>query len=291
MKPLKYYFHKYIKPNKDVHNEIKTKSIRESYDYLTQRMKQEERLFFVRFGDGEFVTMLKRDHRNYVYNAGLAMEIEQSFRIQDENYLISCPINYPYDEFHAAGIYKQFSWQQEMIDLMNQKGFDKSITFENPCIFQCMAVFQPKELKTFFDEFVRPKKKLFIGSTSKDVAEKLYGKIDFYVKIPAKHAYESIEDWWHFVDEYAKQVDLVIPSAGSTSNAIALRLWQQNINCKLIDFGSIIDAVDEKETRSWIRLQGHKVQHLLHDKEEIPFSKKIKHFAKDVKFFFRNQVM
>lgn len=291
MKPLKYYFHKYIKSNKDIHNEIRTKSIRESYDYLKKRMRQDKRLFFVRFGDGEFVTMLKRDHRNYVYNEGLAMEIEQSFRIQDENYLISCPINYPYDEFHASGIYKQFSWQQEMIDLMNQKGFNKNIVFENPCIFQCMAVFKPKELKLFFDEFVRPQKKLFIGSTPKAIAEKLYGKIDFYVEIPSRHAYESIDEWWSLVEEYAKQVDLIIPSAGSTSNAIALRLWNQNVNCKLIDFGSIIDAVDEKETRSWIRLQGHKVRHLLNEKDALPIKKKLKYLLKDIKFLFRNQVM
>ncbi len=292
MKPIKYYFHKLLRKNKNLKDaNIKTKSIQDSYDYLLERIAQKERLFFVRFGDGEFVTLLKKNHRNYVYNENLAVEIEASFRIKDPNYLISCPINYPYDEFHAKGIYKQFSWQDEMIDVMNNKNIDDKIVYENPCIFQCMAVFKPKMLKPFFDDFIRPKTKMFIGSTSKEVAEKLYGKIDYYVKIPVRNAYETIDEWWPEIETNANKVDLVIPSAGSTSNVIALRLWNMDIDCKLIDFGSIVDAVDDKISRSWIRLQGHKVFRIIDNPPHINFNKRVEYFLKDVKFFFRNQVI
>lgn len=291
MKPLKYYYHTFFKNNNTQNASIKTKDIASSFNYLQERMFQKERLFFVRFGDGEFVTMLKKDHRNYVYNKKLDVEIEESFKIKDENYLISIPINYPYDEFHASGIYKQFSWQQDMVDLIQQKKFDTNFVFENPCIFQCMAVFKPKKMKSFLEEHVRNKTKMFIGSTQKEVAEKLYGKIDYYVKIPSKHAYENIDSWWSKIEENCKNVDLIIPSAGSSSNVIAKRLWNMNINVKLLDLGSIVDAADYKETRSWIRLQGHKVLKILEPKPVFTTKQNVIFLLKDIKFFFRNQFM
>ncbi|PKB43912.1 uncharacterized protein DUF1792 [Cellulophaga sp. RHA19] len=292
MKPLKYYFYTLFK-SKDDSNLIRTKSITDSFNYLTSMLKNNRKLFFVRFGDGEFLTLMKLNHRNYNYNEGLEYELQKSFKIKDEKYLIACPINYPYDEFHASGIYKNFSWQEKMISVMNDNNLTRDVVFENPCIFQCMAVFKPKKLKFFLDEEIRPLKKMFIGSTSKEIAEKLYGKIDFYVKIPVKHAYETIDLWWPNIEENAKKVDLIIPSAGSSSNAIALRLWNNGIDCKVIDFGSIIDAVDNRVSRTWIRLQGHKVQKVLNinHRDKLSFKKKFLFFRKDIKFYFRNQIM
>lgn len=292
MKTLKYYVHQLFRKDDSLATApIRTKNIQNSFDYLDARMKQKERLFFVRFGDGEFVTLLKRDHRSYIYNEGLAKEIEGSFRIKDDNYLISCPINYPYDEFHAKGIYKQFSWQNEMIEVMEGMDIKTHVLYENPCIFQCMAVFKPSRLRDFLNVHIRPKSKMFIGSTSKEIAEKLYGPIDYYVKIPVTSAYETIGEWWPQVEENAHKVELVIPSAGSTSNAIALRLWTMGVQVKLIDFGSIVDAVDRKVSRSWIRLKGHTALKILNDPPELTMAEKWHNFKKDVRFFFRNQVI
>ncbi|AUC84881.1 hypothetical protein CW731_06060 [Polaribacter sp. ALD11] len=291
MKPLKYYFHNFFLNTKPDSSIISTKNIQDSFNYLDKRLLQKERLFFVRFGDGEFITMLKKNHRNYIYNEGLDKEVQNSFTIKDSNYLISCPINYPYDEYHAKGIYKQFSWQQEMIDVIEQKNFKTDFIFENPCIFQCMAVFNPKKLNLFLNKHVRNKRKMFVGSTDQKVTESLYGKIDYFVKIPAKNAYETIEEWWPEIERNIDKVDLIIPSAGSSSNAIALRLWDMNCDVKLIDLGSIVDAAARKVSRTWIRLQGHKILPILNPIPKMTFKEKFKYFKKDVKFFFRNQVI
>ena len=78
---------------------------------------------------------MQQDHRNYVFNENLEKELAASFRIQHEEYLIACPINYPYDEFHAKGIYRQFSWQQEMIDVMKQRNFRRTWYLKIPASF------------------------------------------------------------------------------------------------------------------------------------------------------------
>lgn len=291
MKPLKFYFHTLFSRSKDVSQTIRTKNIMDSFNDLVEKLKRHDRVFFVRFGDGEFVTLMQRDHRNYIYNEGLEKELAASFRIRHEEYLIACPINYPYDEFHAKGIYRRFSWQQEMIDVMDARDFPQDVVFENPCIFQCLGVFKPKLLKGFLDGFVRKEKKMFIGSTDKLTAEKLYGRIDFHVQIPERNAYESIAEWWPEVVKNVGKVDLVIPSAGSTSNVISLRLWHMGVPCKVIDFGSIVDAVALKTSRSWIRLQGHQLLKTLENPPKLSPSQRWKFLRKDIKFFFRNQVI
>ncbi len=292
MKTLKYYFHSLFAPSKDAAlDTIRTKNIMDSFHFLVDALKNHDRLFFVRFGDGEFVTLMQQDHRNYVFNENLEKELEASFRIRDVEYLIACPINYPYDEFHAKGIYRQFSWQQEMIDVMEQRNFPQDLVFENPCIFQCLGVFKPKLLKGFLDDFIRKEKKMFIGSTDKETAEKLYGTIDYYVRIPERNAYESIQDWWPEVERNVEKVDLVIPSAGSTSNVISIRLWNSGVRCKVIDFGSIVDAVAQKTSRSWIRLQGHQVLKALEYPPKLSIGQRWEFLRKDIKFYFRNQVI
>ena len=294
MKALKYYFHRlFFRKPKDLPGIIKTKGIEESFEFLKRKIAKHKRLFFVRFGDGEFVTLMRKNHRNYVYNANLDTELEASSRIEHEEYLIALPINYRYDEYHSKGIYKNFPWQDDMVRVVEQKNFATDIVFENPCIFQCMAVFKPLRLKCFLDKEIRSLKKMFIGSTEKEIAEKLYGRIDFYVKIPVKNAYETINDWWKEVEKNANKVELIIPSAGSTSNVIALRLWNRGISCKVIDFGSITDAVEYKESRTWIRLQGHKIREVLNkvDKEKLSLQKRFLFLRRDIKFYFRNQIM
>ena len=292
MKTLKYYFN-ILKKNKkkDSNSFIKTKNINDSFNHLEKSLNQKERLFFIRFGDGEFITLLKQDHRNYVYNKGLDKEIEKSFSIKDSNYLIACPINYPYDEYHAKGIYHRFSWQDKMIGVLNNKDLYFSKPFENPCIFHCIAIFKPKKFTNFLNKHIRPTKKMFIGSTDKKTTESLYGKIDYYIKIPKKNAYETIDSWWPEIEENYKKVSLIIPSAGSTSNAIAVRLWNLNYEGKLIDFGSIVDAASMITSRTWIRLQGHKVLKLLEPKPNLTTKQKLTFLLKDIKFYFRNQII
>ena len=280
-----------MSPEREIDYPVRTKNIRNSFRYLSERMRTADRLFFVRFGDGEFMTLMRHNHRNCVYNKDLEKELEASFRIRHEDYLIACPINYPFDEFHAKGIYKQFSWQQEMIDVMKARKFPNDIVFENPCIFQCMAVFKPELLKAFMKDYIWDARKMFIGCTEKETAEKLYGNIAHYIRIPERNAYETIDEWWPEVESYAEDVDLVIPSAGSTSNVIALRLWNKGVCCKVIDFGSVVDAVDMKTSRSWIRLQGHKIFRTLADPPDFSLSQRTAFLLKDIKFYFRNQII
>ena len=260
------------------------------FHFLNEKLSNEKKVFFIRFGDSEFVTMMGKEHRNYKYNKNLAHEIEESHRIEDENYLIANVFSVPYDEFYTFGVYFRYPWEEKIIKTFHEKGFNANKIYENMFIFQTLTVFKPKLVKAFLNTHIRPKKKMFIGCTPKEVAEKLYGPIAYYIQIPSQHAYESIDTWWKQIEENVHDVDLVIPSAGSSSNVIAQRLWKMNVNCNLIDVGSLVDAFDKKTSRIWIRLQGHKAFKLIDDKVHFTLKEKCTHLLKDIKFFFRKQI-
>ena len=110
---------------------------------------------------------------------------------------------------------------------------------------------------------IRPKKKLFIGSVDKFQIEQLVGNIDYYVKIPERDAYYSIDEWWPEVLKYIDDVDVVLPTAGMAGRVINKRLWKLNKNVHSIELGSMVDAVVGLDTRSWIPKVGDKIQNLL----------------------------
>ncbi|MGY6649906.1 GT-D fold domain-containing glycosyltransferase [Wenyingzhuangia sp. IMCC45574] len=290
MKPLKCYL---LKKKYDLPKEVEPKvmSINDSFSEMVNRFKENKPFYFVRFGDGEFKTLMGHNHRNYVFNPGLAKELQESFTIDHKDYLISLPINYPFDEYWAQGVYKRFNWQDDMVKLMAERSLKFKSLYHNPCIIHCKLVRKPKELKSFLEEQIRPKKKMFIGGASKEDAEKLFGKIDYYVQTPFKSAYEEIDLWWPSVEKYARDVDLIIPSIGSSSNVVATRLWNAGVRCFVVDFGSIIDAVGLKKTRGWIKRQGHKIEKVLPEGAlEISLKQRVSFLLKNIRYYIQRQI-
>lgn len=290
MKPLKFYFKqkRYALPE-GVKPEVYP--IQKSFDLFFEKFKTGEPFYFVRFGDGEFVTMMGKEHRNYKYNPNLAKEIEESIRIEDPNYVVSLPVNFVFDEFWASGLYKPYNFQDKMIQMFYDRNFPLNKVYHNAFFFQCILVLKSKQLQPLFFDYVRPMKKMFVGGASKEDAEKLYGRIDYYIQTPFKHAYERIDEWWPLVEKNMNDVELIIPAIGSSSNVVQLRLWQAGVRCYVIDFGSMIDAVGMKKTRGWLKKQGHKILKILPEGTlEITFKQKLIFLVKDIVFFVRRQI-
>ena len=291
---LKYIVHFIVSPlYKENHYQIKTKNIRNSFRTICDKIETSKPLYYIRFGDGEILAIMRKDHRNYKYNPQLTNELKESYLINHPNYLIAAPINYPYDRYWSKGIYKSFSWDKEMEDSLINEGLHTKELYENPCIFQVLALHKPKLVYQFLEKWIRPHKKMFIGGVPKEQAEQLYGPIDYYVQTPFKHAYEEVDKWWPEIEKNMHNVDVIIPSVGSSSNIIAKRLWENKVQANVLDIGSIIDALGPKPTRTWIRLLGHRIYQLIPADQRPTFSRKQKmsFLLKDIKFFFRNQVI
>lgn len=271
---------------------IQTRSVIETYKYLSDKLDNNSKLYYTRFGDGEILSMMGKEHRNYKSSPELSKELIESFTINDPLYLKALSINYPIEKMMQAGVFVPYSFNNELIDYLENNNYVKNDGWhENPIMFHYLAAFKPKLIYDLFEKHIRSSKKVFIGCTPKKTAERLYGKIDFYVTIPPKHAYNSINEWWPKVMDCIDKVTLVIPSAGAATNVISKRLWKLNKNIHLLDIGSLIDAVEGNNTRTWIRLVGHKTQKVLNkENREKSIKKRIVFVLKDIKYFFRKLV-
>lgn len=291
---LKYLFYKLLccRVGKNRNYTLLTRKVDDSFLTLCNKLNKHTKLYYIRFGDGELLAMMGKDHRNYKYNPNLTKELKEAFSINHEQFLIAAPINYQFDQYWAKGVYKPFSWDNEMESLILEEKLNKQLVYENPCIFNTLTAFKPKKVYWFLEKYVRPHSKMFIGGISKDAAEKLYGPIDFYVKTPFKNAYEEVENWWPEIFANAKNVKVILVSVGSSSNIIAKRLWELNVEAHVLDLGSMIDAVEGKVTRTWLRHKGHNINKVLPPQyRERSLSKRFKFILKDIKFFFRNQIV
>ena len=271
--------------------EIQTKATFESYYHITQLLEQNKKLFYTRFGDGEVTAMMGKEHRNYRNSQGLVEELKESFTINHSQYLIALAVNFPYEKKMAPGIFAPYPQNDELLDFLEENNLLIHHEYESHFLFQYLAVFYPKFMRDFLETYIRPKKKMFIGCTPKHIAEKLYGTIDYYINVPQRHAYDSIDQWWPDIRDNIHQVDLVIPSAGAASNVISKRLWQMDAQVHLLDIGSIVDALEEKHSRIWIRLQGYKIKRILPKEYQGDiFTNTFQNVIHEIKYLFRRYI-
>jgi len=268
---------------------IQARSSLESFSILTQLLATQKKVYFVRFGDGEVVSMMGMEHRNYKASPGLTQELIESFNIDHPHYLIALSVNLPFEKGMTRGVFAQYKRNNQFVEFLEKNPLiHLKDYYESQIMFHYLSTFKTERMFDFFETYIRPKKKMFIGCTEKKTAEKLYGPIHNYIQIPQRHAYDNIDTWWPKVLHGINNVELVLPSAGAASNVVAKRLWQLDNPIHLLDIGSIIDAIDEKKSRTWIKHVGHRMNGLLpleYQNRSLPF--RIRCLLKDIKFSIR----
>jgi hypothetical protein len=270
---------------------IVTKSTVESYNDLISLMSASKRVFYSRFGDGQLYGMQDRDAANHLADDNLKAELLEAFLIRDPNYMIALAINIPHEKGMTDGVLESHKSNPELENFVIENELNKGIdAYHNPILFHYQALFDADRLIRFLDEYIRPKRKMYIGCVPKQTAEKLFGPIDYYVETPAKNSFAEIDRWWPEVLKNVNDVEVVIPATGSATSVINLRLWNMGVNVHCIDIGSIVDAIDPGvHTRKWIRLMGYKVNRiLLEEYQDKRLSTVIKNSVLDLKNSLRS---
>ena len=268
---------------------LSAKSTKDSLKHLCTLLDNNKKVYFSRFGDGEILYMTGADNREHKANDQLRSELINSFTIEHLLFLKALSVNLPVEKGMIYGLFAPYPNNQQLNDVLIKTFEIKTPqVYESQVLFHYITVFQPKQMVDFLNKYIRPKRKMFIGSTPKHIAEKLFGTIEVYISTPPKNAYSLIETWFPEVLKHAGDVDVIIPSVGITSNIINFRLWQSGVEAHCLDIGSIVDATEGLGTRKWIRLMGHRVNNVLlpeFQKKSIGFL--IGYYAKEIRFYLR----
>lgn len=232
---------------------MKTKDTLSTYIHLTNILDNNSKVYYSRFGDGDFYIMNGQGEKMHQWSPELSKELVESFLIDDINYLKGAMVNYPWEEGMQPGVFAPPSTNDQIeFWLLNNQKIHPDTIFESHIMFHYISVFKQQLMIHFLNKYIRPKKKMFIGSVPKENIELLVGPIDYYISVPARDAYYSIEKWWPLILNDIDKVDLCLPAAGMAGRVIQKRLWNLNKKIHSIDLGSIIDAACNVSTRTWI---------------------------------------
>ena len=231
---------------------MKTIDMQETLNYLHKKLDSENKVYYSRFGDGDFEIMKGKREMMHKYSPELAEELKESFGIDDENYIRGTMFNE--STYNGTQLVQQRPENFDHIFQVIKDNFSnhEEFTLYSHVLFTYIVMHDQDVFLDFIQKFIRPKRKLFIGSIKKSSIERLVGSVDYYVMIPPKDAYYSIDKWWPKVLECVDDVDLVLPAAGMAGRVVQKRLWKLNKNIHSIELGSMVDVLDNLNTRSWM---------------------------------------
>ena len=243
--------------------QLKAKSVYETLNTLEQQLRQHSRVFYTRYGDGEIYILHGQGTIDHTPDPKLTAEMRKVWSIQHPQFLKAVSVNYPKEKGMIDGVLAPFRQNDELEDLLLQLGEEPGTVYENFVPFHYLSLFDQARMQKFLDEHIRPKRKMFIGSSDRAVLEYVFGKIDVYVQLPDRDAFQTFDSWYPQVEEQLKGMEVVLPAAGAATKIIQRRLWESGAQVHSLDMGSVADVVQQRGTRRWIRLLGHRSREIL----------------------------
>ena len=231
-------------------------SVRASLNKLKAALDESEFVYFSRFGDGEInIIGNEKASGHHNYSEALSNELQAAIKVNNPSYLIAASLGYKFEKGMGPGIFVEGSMESYKLEKLQRIVSDHTDQkeFLNPILFHYLAAFDQPVLQDFIDNYIVPKRKMYVGSNRKSQMERVYGKIDYYMQTSDFNAYDDIEDIWKFVKANIGKVDLFLPALGAATKAVTKRLWDIGARIHCIDIGSFHDAMDGLETRGWIR--------------------------------------
>ncbi len=177
-------------------------------------------------------------------------ELTQAFKIDDPDYLIGCSAGMACEEHAEPGLFAPFENNDELQAIAKRFWNDK--TFYSPVALHYYYMFH-RETFDLFVGIMRNSKVAFVGGRHLIPMKRLFRISDFVVT-PEVQSYDSINEWYPNLETVARRNDVVLLAIGPTTKVAIARLWSQNINCGLIDLGSVASAlVGKTDTHTWIK--------------------------------------
>lgn len=216
---------------------------------------------YLRFGDGEVNILHGLGSMEQTSNTAMSKEMKQAFCLSGPGIIKSLMIHS--DRFGKSpgmktGIHwTTDEWATRLLSLSFEYFIGEKIYSHAALAY--VAVYD-REYAVDFLRFLKSLNPIFVGNEKypHHVLEKLFGKT---VSIPAppQNAYLNIDQIERsivqVIKERARPLDVVVTALGPTSNILQMRLINKhNLPVFIFDFGSLLDAFCNWNTRVWMDL-------------------------------------
>ena len=229
-------------------------------------IKSEKKGMYIRFGDGEIVIAKGQSKYNEKNSPALQREMQEAMGIQGSNVLRALPLNcrefggleagmfpgnheWPFDRCVDFLEKVHPFWKSEFTDVYSQTALHYLAAHNSN---YCLR----------FLKFLREENcTVFVGNEhiKKEIRNLLFGENCKFVSVPSTNVYPHIDriekQCIEAINETPKGTyQVIVVALGVTGCALQKRLWQKFDNVFLLDFGSLIDALNGVNSRAWITL-------------------------------------
>ncbi|GIZ07448.1 GT-D fold domain-containing glycosyltransferase [Flavobacterium sp. UMI-01] len=233
----------------------------ESLQDIQATIENKQRGAYMRFGDGDVFLMLGKNDLLHKANRQLAKEMKETIRFNRGTLHKGYPLHSNLFGFEG-GMTHNMHLVPDVDALRFLAAIHKFIDVENinsPVALHYLAVFN-KEACVNFLQFLKNTNPIFVGNKNikLELVNKLFG--DIHIKTPEANSYleiDRIEGELKAILDFTKEkFRVVVVAMGCPGRILQKRILKKGYNVYLFDFGSLLDAFNDDNTRLWIDLAG-----------------------------------
>ena len=240
---------------------IKIKSSLETLKDIQNTITNKQIGAYMRFGDGDIFLMLGKDDMLHQANRKMAKEMKEAMNITKGVLHKGFP-------FHSQllGYEKGMEMDMHLVSDVDALKF-LAATHSFIDIHNVYTSFALHYLATFNQEscvqfllFLRNTNPIFVGNNNlaPELLKKLFSET--HIKTPISNSYLEIDriekELIKELDKNKNKFQVIVVAMGCPGRILQKRILQKGYNVYLFDFGSLLDAFNNDNTRLWIDLAG-----------------------------------
>lgn len=216
---------------------------------------------YMRFGDGDVLLMLGVDDCLHKANEQMSKEMKEAFKLNYGVIHKGLAIHSELFGFEAGmkdGVHLLPDNQAFKYLSATYKFLDLSKVY-TPVALHQLATINPIECIDFL-RFLKGTNPILVGNETikPDLIEKLFSSI--HIKTPSRDSYNEIDrienDLIKVLNTKRGEFQVVVIAMGCPGRILQKRILKKRYNVYLFDFGSLLDAFNDHNSRAWIRLTG-----------------------------------
>lgn len=224
---------------------------------------------YMRFGDGDvFLMKMERDSFQKP-NLKLADEMKEAFECKGKNVHKCLAIHSKKYGFEEGMFYGN-----HLVSDNNAKDLLKD-TFQffigeriySPIALHFKATSNIEEAKIFLS-ILKKYTKVFVGNEKmkEGLIKHLFGLQVTHIKTPSTNAYKDIERVYSETCKELRRIDsfcVIVVAMGCSGRPLMKRIFKDDFNVYLFDFGSLLDGINGNLTRAWLKKNDIDYEYLL----------------------------
>lgn len=240
---------------------VRIKTSKQTIIAIKDAIENKKKGAYMRFGDGDIYLMLGLDELLNKANKKLAQEMKEAMMCNIGTNHIGLPI-------HS----NLFGFEEGMKENMHLVSDNHAIKYlgaiykfidvrsvYTPVALHYLASFNKPFCSNFLN-FLKSTKPIFVGNQNitRPLLKKLFGEL--HIKTPSSNSYEEIDrieiELEKLLKERGAAFQVVVVALGCPGRILQKRILKKGYNVYLFDFGSLLDAFNDENTRLWIDLAG-----------------------------------